>query len=176
MGRGDLSGPGRLRRAGKRGDLLRPDAETAGARGPLPGQHHDGDHAERQGAVPDLHGDVRGGGVPALPGVAGAGARRKIILVLDRHAVPESAAVQAWVAARRERLELVLLPVASPQSNPVEYLNNDLKGRLNAEHLPGSRAELVENVQRFLTKLQGGKKHVMSYFQHPKVQYAAVNL
>lgn len=104
------------------------------------------------------------------------GARRKVILVLDRHPVHESAAVTAWVAARRDRIELVPLPVAAPKLNPVEYLNNDLKGRLNAEHLPCCRAELVENFERFLTKLQGWKKHVMSYFQHPKVQYAAVNM
>ena len=104
------------------------------------------------------------------------GARRKIILVLDRHPVHESAAVTAWVAARRDRLELVFLPVAAPASNPVEYLNNDLKGQLHAEHLPRCRAELVENFQKFLTRLQGWKKQVMSYFQHPKVQYAAANM
>ena len=101
------------------------------------------------------------------------GARRKNILILDRHPVHESAAVLAWVAARRDRLELVFLPRAAPESNPVEYLNNDLKSQLNAGHLPNCRAELEENFQSFMTKLRGWSQHVKSYFLHPQVQYAA---
>ena len=59
------------------------------------------------------------------------------------------------------------------ERNPNEYLNDELKGQVNAEHLPETRAELESNFQRFMNKLMDLPRHVRSYFQHPKVQYAA---
>jgi hypothetical protein len=38
------------------------------------------------------------------------GAKRKIFLILDNLKVHHAKAVTAWVAARRERIELVFLP------------------------------------------------------------------
>lgn len=103
------------------------------------------------------------------------GARHKIFLILDRHPAHESLAVDEWVAQQGGRLELFWLPRRAPELNPSEYLNNDVKGQVNAAHLPDTRQELESNFQRFMNKLKELPGHVMSYFQHPKARYAAAN-
>lgn len=95
----------------------------------------------------------------------------KIILIVDRLKVHRSAVVEAWVANHNERLELVYLPRSAPEYNVDEYLNNDLKSRINAEGLSRSQTELRSRIQHFLRKLLHVPEHVQSYFQAPLVQY-----
>lgn len=103
------------------------------------------------------------------------GARTKIVLILDRHPAHEAQAVADWVAEHAERIELVWLPRRAPELNPGEYLNNEVKGQVNAERLPDTPQELESNFQRFMNRLQEWPAHVKRYFQHPKVQYAAAS-
>jgi hypothetical protein len=97
----------------------------------------------------------------------------KIFLIVDRLQAHDTPAVKAWVAAHDDRLELFLLPRRAPELNPDEYLNNDLKGGVNAAGLPDSKKELRSRIQRFMRRLLHLPEHVRSYFQHPQVQYAA---
>jgi len=101
------------------------------------------------------------------------GASRKIFLIVDRLKVHEAEAVKAWVAARQDQIELFYLPRRAPELNADEYLNNDLKGSVNATGLPHDRGELLAAVQTFMQKLARLPEHVMNYFQHPCMQYAA---
>ena len=101
------------------------------------------------------------------------GTTGKVFLIVDRlraHMTPE---VAAWVTAHRERLEVFYLPRYAPELNADEYLNNDLKGQVNAAGLPHNKAEVRSRVQDFMRQLLHLPQHVMSYFQHPSVQYAA---
>jgi len=50
--------------------------------------------------------------------------------------------VEAWVAERQDQIELFYLPRRAPELNPDEYLNNDLKGSVNAEGLPHNKEEV----------------------------------
>jgi DDE superfamily endonuclease len=97
----------------------------------------------------------------------------KIILIVDRLRAHQAGVVTAWVADRADRLELVELPRSAPERNVVEYLNNDLKGQINAEGLSKNSGELRERIQQFLRKLLRWPVHVRSYFQARFVQYAA---
>jgi transposase len=101
------------------------------------------------------------------------GADRKVFLIVDRLKAHVAAAVETWVAARRERIELFYLPRRAPELNADEYLNNDLKGTVNAEGLPHSAGELQGRMEAFLQRLSQLPEHIMSYFQHPSAQYAA---
>jgi transposase len=97
----------------------------------------------------------------------------KVFLIVDRlraHLTPE---VQAWVATHAGRLEIFYLPRYAPELNPDEYLNNDLKGRVHAIGLPHTQAEVRSHIQAFMRRLLHLPEHVMNYFQHPAVQYAA---
>jgi transposase len=104
------------------------------------------------------------------------GTRKKIFLILDRHPAHEAQAVAEWVQEHAERIELFWLPRRAPELNPTEYLNNEVKGQVNAERLPDTCQELESNFQRFMNRLKGLPAHVKSYFQHPKVRYAAASI
>lgn len=98
---------------------------------------------------------------------------KKVFLILDRLPAHVAAKVEAWVAVRPERIELFLLPRYAPELNADEYLNSDLKGSMNAAGLPHDKPELRSRIQEFMRKLLHLPEHVMRYFQHPCVQYAA---
>jgi transposase len=97
---------------------------------------------------------------------------RKVFLILDRLPAHETKAVADWVAGHGDRIELFWLPKYAPELNADEYLNNDLKGAINAEGLPGSREELRSRIVRFMSKLLHVPEHVRNYFLNPYVQYA----
>jgi transposase len=97
----------------------------------------------------------------------------KVFLIVDRLRAHMTPAVQEWVATHGDRLEVFYLPRYAPERNPDEYLNNDLKGQVNAAGLPHNKVEVRSRIQDFMRKLLHLPQHVMSYFQHPSVQYAA---
>jgi transposase len=101
------------------------------------------------------------------------GARRKIFLIVDRLKAHDAAAVDEWVAKHTDQIELFYLPRYSPELNPDEYLNNDLKGGVNAAGLPENKAGLRSRIQAFMHRLHHLPEHVRNFFQHPAVQYAA---
>jgi len=98
---------------------------------------------------------------------------KKIILIVDRRSAHDAALVWDWLEDHEDRIEMYFLPRRSPEMNPEEYLNNDLKGNVHAERLPDTKSELRAQVEAFLEKLRSLPERVMSYFQHPCVQYAA---
>lgn len=103
------------------------------------------------------------------------GATGKIFLIVDPLPAHVAAAVTDWVWERSERIELFTLPVKTPELNPVEYLNNDVKMTVHAEGLPENRQELRSKLQRFMHRLAHLPEHTTNYFQHPKIQYAAAS-
>src|SRR5215212_7252632 len=52
---------------------------------------------------------------------------RKVFLILDRLPVHRSAQVRAWLAGRETEIEVLYLPPYSPELNPDEGVNADLK-------------------------------------------------
>jgi transposase len=99
---------------------------------------------------------------------------KKILLITDHLKAHEDDRVSEWIEAHHDRIQLFYLPKYSPEMNPVEYLNNDMKETVNAEGLPDNKATLRSRMQRFMRKLYHLPEHVMSYFLHSSVQYASV--
>jgi transposase len=102
-------------------------------------------------------------------------ATRKIYLIVDRLKAHDAKEVQQWLAQHKEQIEVVLLPRRAPERNPDEYLNNDMKGRVNEQGLPHDKEELRSHIQSFMRRLLHWPDHVISYFQHPLAQYAAAS-
>jgi transposase len=98
---------------------------------------------------------------------------KKVFLIIDRLRAHKAKEVEAWVAEHANRIELFDLPRYAPERNPVEYLNNDMKGQVNAEGLPDNEDELQSRIHRFMRRLMHFPEHVIAYFQHPCAQYAA---
>ena len=99
--------------------------------------------------------------------------RRKVFVIVDRHPVHLAVAVVRWVQRRKQRLRLFFLPGYSPQLNPDELLNQDVKTNAVGRQRPKTQRELVGNVRRFLWRTQHQPRKVRSYFRHPSVRYAA---
>jgi transposase len=99
--------------------------------------------------------------------------RHKIILIVDNLKVHHSHVVQDWVEANKERIELVFLPAYSPQINPDEYLNNGLKQAIASKQPAKDKVQLDAMVEVFMLMLSAVKKHVIAFFHHPAVTYAA---
>jgi len=97
----------------------------------------------------------------------------KIFLIVDRLKAHQSAVVTEWVAAHADRLEVFELPRRAPERNPDEYLNNDVKRAVTEGGLPDSKPALRERLQHVMRKLAHAPKHVVGYFLHPCVLYAA---
>lgn len=101
------------------------------------------------------------------------GSSRKLLLIADRLPAHKTPEVIAWVEKHKEKIEVFYLPGYSPELNPVEYLNNDMKGEVNKAGLPEDRGTLHARVLAFMDRLANAPKHVISYFFHPCVHYAA---
>jgi transposase len=101
------------------------------------------------------------------------GANKKIFLIVDRLPAHTTAAVEAWLQGREDKIEMFYLPRRAPELNPDEYLNNDIHSGVNATHLPENQSELRTNIQRFLHKLAQLPEHVANYFANPFIHYAA---
>jgi transposase len=102
-----------------------------------------------------------------------AGASKKLFLIVDNLSVHEAKAVDEWLAGRKDKIEVFFLPKYSPEHNPDEYLNCDVKGNINTDGLPKDREELKGKLHRFMQKLSKLPGRVASYFKHKYIQYAA---
>lgn len=100
-------------------------------------------------------------------------AGRKAFLIVDGHPVHRSQSVQRWVARRSDRLRLVFMPGYSPELNPDEYLNQDVKSNAVGRRRPADQAQMMEGVRSYLRGTQKQPPIVQSYFSHPSVRYAA---
>jgi len=99
---------------------------------------------------------------------------RKVFLIVDRHPVHKAAAVTKWLTANLDHIRMFLLPDYSPELNPDELLNNDVKsnavGRERAQSLP----ELEQDTRRYLRSTQRQPQIVRNYFHKESVRYAAL--
>jgi transposase len=98
---------------------------------------------------------------------------QKVFLILDRLPVHRAPAVRAWLAERRDRIEVFHLPSYSPELNPDEYLNAHLKRAATAKPPSRSKDELRRHVTRHMRSLSRRPDRVRSFFGHRSARYAA---
>jgi transposase len=71
---------------------------------------------------------------------------RRVHLIVDGHPVHRAKLVSAWVGRHAERIELHVLPGYSPELNPVELLNHDIKANAAGRRRPQSAGELRDEL------------------------------
>ncbi|MGF6889457.1 transposase [Nocardia sp. GAS34] len=100
-------------------------------------------------------------------------AGRKVHLIADRHPVHRSRAVRDWLTGNTDRVELHFMPGYSPELNPDEILNADIK-----RHVHAARArttdDLARETRRFLHRRQRQPHVVRGYFGAPHVRYTRI--
>jgi len=98
--------------------------------------------------------------------------KQKVLLILDRHPAHRSKKFHRWLADHADRIELFYLPGYSPQLNPDECLNQDVKSNAVGRKRASTRAELISNVRSHLRSTQRQPEKVKRYFEEPHVAYA----
>lgn len=100
-------------------------------------------------------------------------AKRKVILILDNLRVHHARNVKKWLSGKQEKIEVFYLPSYSPELNPDEYLNCDLKAGVHSGKPARSGEQLKKKTRSHMKMLQCRPERVKKYFQHEKIRYAA---
>lgn len=101
------------------------------------------------------------------------GSSKKIFLIVDNLKVHHSYIVRDWLKEHEDEIEIFFLPSYSPELNPDEYLNCDLKDGVHSGVPARTKKELKGKAISHLRKLQKMPGRVKKYFKHPKIAYAA---
>jgi transposase len=97
---------------------------------------------------------------------------RKVFLIVDQHPAHKAKVVQAWLDQHRDSIEIFFLPGYSPELNPDEFLNHDLKAQTVRRTPPISDEHLLAMVRDHLRSRQRSPKTVARFFLAPSVRYA----
>jgi len=101
-------------------------------------------------------------------------ANRKVYLILDNLRVHHAIIVREWLAKHTDEIEVFYLPSYSPELNPDEYLNGDLKAGVHTMPPVRSQKGLKRAILSHMKRLQKTPGRVAKYFEHPSIRYAAV--
>jgi transposase len=100
---------------------------------------------------------------------------RRVHLIVDGHPVHRAKLVSAWVGRHAEQIELHFLPGYSPELNPVELLNHDVKANAAGRRRPRSAGELRDELHGYLRRRQRQPEVLVRFFDHPTTRYAAAS-
>ena len=92
---------------------------------------------------------------------------------LDNLRVHHSKPVKAWAEERKDKIELFYLPSYSPELNPEERLNADLKSALYTKLPVRTKAKLKAATTQHMQTLEKSPERVRKFFQDVHVKYAA---
>jgi transposase len=97
----------------------------------------------------------------------------KVFLIWDNLLVHRARAVRGWLAERTEQIEVFHLLPYSPELNPDEGLNADLKHAVTRKPPARSKRELKRTVISHMRRLTKLPERIQSYFGHRPFRYAA---
>jgi transposase len=98
---------------------------------------------------------------------------RKVYLILDNLKVHHSKLVSEWLEKHEDKIEVFYLPSYSPELNPDEYLNNNLKGRVHSGDRAQNMTQLESKARKHMRHLQNNRTKVRNFFAHRCAVYAA---
>lgn len=101
------------------------------------------------------------------------GAGKKLFLILDNLRVHHAKPVKAWLAENADAIEVFYLPSYSPELNPDEMANADIKQAVTTQAPARTKLQLVKATARHLRSVQRQPERIRKYFEHGPVRYAA---
>lgn len=99
--------------------------------------------------------------------------KQKTFFITDGHPAHKTKKLKAWLEENKDRIEIFFLPPYSPELNPQEYVNQDLKTNVVGKKRAINKDQLRTNVTGFMLNRKNDKEQVMKYFHHEHVRYAA---
>jgi transposase len=100
-------------------------------------------------------------------------AEQRVYLIVDGHPVHRSRSVQQWLAEHKGAIRMFRLPAYSPELNPDELLNQDVKSNALGRQRPRDQAEMMASVRSYARSTQRHPEIVRGYFREKHVRYAA---
>ena len=97
-------------------------------------------------------------------------AGRKVFLILDNLSVHHSTPGKAWLAQHQAQMEGFYLPSYSPELNPEERLNADLKHTISSTVPVRTKAKLQAATEEHMNTIASQPERAMAYFQDPYVK------
>lgn len=101
------------------------------------------------------------------------GREKRIFLVLDNLRVHHSKAVKKWLKENEDKIQIFYLPSYSPELNPDELLNADLKQHVTKAAPARNKIALTRTAIGALRSIQKQPGRVETYFGQKDVCYAA---
>lgn len=98
---------------------------------------------------------------------------RRVIVIVDNLRVHHAKTVAEWLESNRELITVEYLPSYSPELNPDEYLNSDLKANVHRRRRPRDMETLESNVRSHLRLISRKPQRVRAYFGAKHIKYAA---
>ncbi len=98
---------------------------------------------------------------------------RKVFLIVDRLRVHRSKKVRRWLRNNCKKIRLDFLPPYSPELNPDELLNQDVKSNALGRQRPANKEEMKAGVRSYLHSTQRQPQVVKNFFLEKHVRYAA---
>jgi transposase len=98
---------------------------------------------------------------------------QKVYLIVDGHPVHRSRAVQRWLEEHAGQIRLFRLPAYSPELNPDELLNQDVKTNAVGRQRPSDQRQMIAAVRSYVRNTQRQPRIVRAYFSEEHVRYAA---
>jgi transposase len=97
-----------------------------------------------------------------------------IILIVDSLPAHKEVKVEKWLEKHEKRIRMFFLPTYSPELNPDEMLNQDVKSNAIGRKKPRTEKEMVKNLRGYLRGRQRRPEVVKRYFHKETVRYAAL--
>ena len=98
---------------------------------------------------------------------------KKVYLILDNLRVHHSKQVSEYLKENAVYIKVFYLPSYSPELNPDELLNNDLKRSVSSKHSKREKGILERNAKSHMRSIQKKPAHIKSFFQCKYVKYAS---
>ncbi len=98
---------------------------------------------------------------------------KNVFLILDNLRVHHFKPVKKWLVVHTNEIEVFFLPAYSPELNPDEYLNCDLKAGVHSKPPVRDFGTHKKKVKSHMMKLQKTPGRVRKYFEYRKIAYAA---
>ena len=98
---------------------------------------------------------------------------KKVFVILDNLRVHHSKVIKRWIRRYQHLIQLEYLPSYSPDLNPDEYLNCDLKTELAKRPEKREKGNWRSTVERCMNDLQSQPQRIQSYFKAEPINYAA---
>ena len=96
---------------------------------------------------------------------------RKLFVICDNARIHHARIVKEWLLENKDRIELFFLPAYSPDLNPDEYLNRQIKTQLR-EKPAMNHAGCQKVAEAFMTAMKAAEHWVRKLFDSEAVQYA----